>query len=62
MQAPVKPQTPMGKMLSYYLKMEPHLFKAAVETELAKLRDERDKQSEGQDVNVTDSVEVVLYQ
>ena len=49
-------------MLSYYLKMEPHLFKAAVEAELTKLREEKDKLAEEQNISVTDSVEVVLYQ
>ena len=61
-QAPVKPQTPMGKMLSYYLKMEPHLFKAALETELTKLKEEREQQAQEQGISVTDSTEVVLYE
>lgn len=41
-QAPVKPRTAYGEMLQYYLKMEPQLFKAAVEDQLHKLKAERD--------------------
>lgn len=36
-QAPSKPQTPFGEMLTYYLKMEPQLFKTALEEQLQKL-------------------------
>ena len=42
LQAPVKPQTAYGEMLQYYLKMEPQLFKAAVEDQLQKLKAERE--------------------
>jgi hypothetical protein len=41
-QAPAKPKTPYGEMLQYYLKMQPQLFKSAVEQQLLRLRDERD--------------------
>ena len=60
-QAPVKPQTPMGTMLSYYLKKEPHLFKATLETQLQRLKDDKDRQQTQADLKVTDSTEVVLY-
>eukprot|EP00210_Caulerpa_lentillifera_P003399 g3243.t1 len=38
--APSKPQTPFGEMLTYYLKMEPQLFKSALEGKLNELRDQ----------------------
>ncbi|GBF90000.1 hypothetical protein Rsub_02706 [Raphidocelis subcapitata] len=40
--APAKPKTPYGEMLQYYLKMQPQLFKAAVEQQLQRLKEERD--------------------
>ena len=43
MQAPAKPKTAYGEMLSYYLKMEPQLFKAAVEDQLKRLKEEKDE-------------------
>lgn len=53
-------------MLQYYLKMEPHLFKTAVETQLAKLRDERDAQRQKEEqlqagAEGADSTELALY-
>ena len=33
-------------MLSYYLKMEPQLFKAAVEDQLKRLKDEKDEKEQ----------------
>lgn len=42
-QAPVKPQSPVGEMLAYYYKQQPHLFKDAIEEQLRRLRDERDE-------------------
>ncbi len=42
-QAPVKPQSPVGEMLAYYYKAQPHLFKDAIEEQLRRLRDERDE-------------------
>lgn len=48
-------------MLSYYLKMEPHLFKATLEAQLQRLKEEKEKQREQADLKVTDSAEVVLY-
>lgn len=41
-QAPMEPRTSHGQMVSYYLKMEPHLFRAAVEEQFARIRAERD--------------------
>jgi len=38
--APSKPQTPFGEMLTYYLRMEPQLFKTALEEQLKKLDEE----------------------
>ena len=40
-QAPVTPQTAVGEQLAYLLKMEPHLFRAAVDAELARISAER---------------------
>lgn len=40
--APAKPKTPYGEMLQYYLKMQPQLFKAAVEQQLQLLKEEKD--------------------
>ena len=42
-QTAAKPKTAYGEMLSYYLKMEPQLFKAAVEDQLKRLKDEKDE-------------------
>ena len=43
LQAPVQPKTAMGEMLSYYLKMEPHLFKAALEEQFQRLQQEKEE-------------------
>lgn len=43
LQAPVQPKTSYGEMLAYYLKMEPQLFKAAVEDQLHRLKVEREE-------------------
>ncbi|KAF8065452.1 UV-B-induced protein [Scenedesmus sp. PABB004] len=40
--APAKPKTPYGEMLQYYLRMEPQLFRAAVDQQLARLKAEAD--------------------
>lgn len=40
--APVKPKTPYGEMLQYYLRMEPQLFRAAVDQQLARMKEEKD--------------------
>lgn len=39
--APVKPKTAYGEQLQWYLKMEPQLFKAAIEDQLEKLSAEK---------------------
>lgn len=68
-QAPVKMETPLGAMMEYYLKMEPHLFKSTVEEQLQRIRDERDteaaarlqqKQDQGSQP-ATDGRDLVLY-
>lgn len=73
-QAPAKPRSPVGQMVTYYLKMEPHLFKDALDEQFSRLRDEKDeaekaKQQQGdekekqqQDKGKENSGEVVLYQ
>ena len=43
MQATVKPQSPVGEMLAYYYKQQPHLFKEAIEEQLQRLSDEREQ-------------------
>lgn len=58
-------QTALGEMMEYYLKMEPHLFRNAVEEQLQRLKDERDgKPQEAQGeakTSATDNSELVLY-
>jgi hypothetical protein len=44
-QAPSKPSTPYGKMLAYYLQMEPRLFESAVHDQFMKLKEEREQRS-----------------
>jgi hypothetical protein len=38
----VKPKTPYGEMLQYYLRMEPQLFRAAVDQQLARMKEEKE--------------------
>ena len=45
-QAPVTPQTAIGQQLSYLLRMEPHLFRAAVDAELSRISAEREARAE----------------
>ncbi|PNH03539.1 hypothetical protein TSOC_010392 [Tetrabaena socialis] len=61
--APAQPKTPYGQMLQYYLRMEPHLFRAAVDTQLVKLREERalKLEREQQLAANPDSTELALY-
>jgi len=40
--APLKPKTPYGEMLQFYLKMQPELFRTAVETQLDRLKSEKE--------------------
>lgn len=65
LQAPAQPKTPYGQMLQYYLKMEPALFKTAVEDQLARLRDdkeakEREKEAQKDVQPNTSSVDLTL--
>ena len=70
-QAPVKPQSPVGEMLAYYYKAQPHLFKDAIEEQLRRLRDERDdrevrrKAAEAEKMQdaaaATSSMDITLY-
>lgn len=51
-------------MLDYYLRMEPHLFDAAIEEQLEGLQQERDRkaqQPKDESPSTTDKNEVVLY-
>ncbi|KAL3131693.1 hypothetical protein ABBQ38_007985 [Trebouxia sp. C0009 RCD-2024] len=41
--APAKPRSPVGQMVTYYLKMEPHLFKDALDEQFRRLKDEKDE-------------------
>lgn len=63
LQAPVKTRTAVGKMLDYYLRMEPHLFDTAMEKQLAELQEEKEKkeQQATDSPPSTDQSELVLY-
>lgn len=63
LQAPAQPKTPYGEMLQYYLRMEPHLFRTAVDSELAKLRDEkRERRAKEETLAASsDGTELALY-
>lgn len=41
-QAPAKPRTPLGEMMSYYLSMEPHLFRDTLDAQFARLKEEKE--------------------
>ena len=61
----MEPRTSHGQMVSYYLKMEPHLFRAAVEDQFARIRAERDAaaaaaKEQAQDAQ-SERSELVLY-
>ena len=67
-QAPRKPRTSLGEMVNYYLRMEPHLFKEAVNTQFERIREEREATAEAareREKNAppasTDKSELVLY-
>ncbi|GMH35743.1 hypothetical protein BSKO_03611 [Bryopsis sp. KO-2023] len=68
--APVEPRTPFGEMLTYYLKMEPQLFKTAVEDQLNHLKDEIEAQKAKDEAakelqqaeEGADKSELILYQ
>ena len=53
----------MGKILDYYLRMEPHLFDTAMEKQLAELQEEKEKkeQQARDSPPSTDQSELVLY-
>ncbi|CAL5219382.1 g1204 [Coccomyxa viridis] len=66
--APRKPRTSLGEMVNYYLRMEPHLFKEAVNTQFERIREEREATAEAakeREKNAppasTDKSELVLY-
>lgn len=59
---PAKPKTAYGEMLQYYLKMEPQLFRTAVEDQLARFREQKEAKDAAQDLLATkDSTELTLY-
>ena len=62
-QAPVKTRTAVGKMLDYYLRMEPHLFDTAIEKQLTELQEEKEtkEQQAKESPPSTDQSELVLY-
>ena len=62
-QAPVKTRTAVGKMLDYYLRMEPHLFDTAMEKQLTELQEEKEKkEQQAKEAPLsTDQSELVLY-
>jgi hypothetical protein len=65
LQAPAKLKTPYGEMLQYYLRMEPQLVKAAVESQLSQLQEEREAkeaaQRQAREQQERDSIELSLY-
>lgn len=65
--APVAPRTPFGELLTYYLKMEPLLFKSAVEDQLSILKEQKEAQEAKEKAaeamsKAGDQSEVVLYE
>ena len=65
LQAPVQAKTAVGKMVEYYLQMEPHLFDAAVEEQLQALQDEKEEKEkqarEASNSSGKNESEMVLY-
>ena len=66
LQAPVKTRTAVGKMLDYYLRMEPHLFEAAIDKQLEELQQEKDRKDQqakeaAQAGDSKDKNDMVLY-
>ncbi|CAK0743020.1 hypothetical protein CVIRNUC_001438 [Coccomyxa viridis] len=66
--APRKPSTSLGEMVNYYLKMEPHLFREAVNNQYERIKEEREATAaaakERQDSTPaasSDKSELVLY-
>ena len=73
LQAPSKPKSPTGEMAAYYLQMQPHLFKEAVESAFQRIKEAREaddaaaaaaEQAEGTSAAAgaaADSADLVLY-
>lgn len=62
--APAQPKTPYGEMLQYYLKMEPQLFKTAVQDQLDKLQAEKDAKAKAEraaKAESLDKTDLALY-
>ena len=65
----MQPKSPVGQLVTYYLKMEPHLFQAAVAEQFQQLKAEKEQaqqqkqQSEAKEgqSQKQDKGEVVLY-
>lgn len=57
MQAPSKPNSAVGEMAAYYLQMQPHLFRAAVESELEKIKESREAAAEASSAEGTSTSE-----
>lgn len=63
----MKPRTSHGEMVNYYLKMEPHLFKEAVNSQFERIREEREaavakaKEKDKNAATANDKSELVLY-
>lgn len=64
-QTPAKPKTAYGEMLSYYLRMEPQLFKTAVEDQLHRLKEEKEEKEKrklqiSESASSNDAAELIL--
>ncbi|KAK9842873.1 hypothetical protein WJX74_003735 [Apatococcus lobatus] len=67
--AAAKPKSPVGDMLAYYLKAQPHLFKDAIAEQLTRLKEQRDAEAQqSQEANkdskkpkAADKSEMTLY-
>ena len=66
----MQPKSPVGQLVTYYLKMEPHLFQTAVAEQFQQLKAEKEQaeqqqkqQSEAKEgqSQKQDKAEVVLY-
>ena len=60
----MKVKTAVGKMLDYYLKMEPHLFTPAIDKQLEQLKEEREEKerlAKESPPSSQDKSELVLY-
>lgn len=64
-QAPSRPVSAVGEMAAYYLQMQPHLFRAAVETEFERIKKKREAENEGSSETPSDtqpsSSDIVLF-